>query len=247
MTFPTAFAVASGVIAFAASIAPASLIDASLAARTQQRIRLTDTTGFWWRGSGILASADGAQRLPIDWQLDVAALARGAIVVRLGRADDDGTVTGTLSLRSSGFDITNGRVRMPAAFAAAGDARLRAVTLGGAIDAVAPSLSAAGDVVAGNIDATWARARVVAGDTAFDLGTVALKAVAAGNRWSGSVQNSGGNVAVTGTIVVDADHTRGTLDLRPDATASATVRNALAPLGAPDGTGGVRITWQNPR
>ena len=76
MTLLKTIAVAFGAIALAAAIAPASLIDATLAARTQQRIRLTDTTGFWWRGSGVIASADGTQRLPIDWQLDGAAAFR---------------------------------------------------------------------------------------------------------------------------------------------------------------------------
>ena len=136
---------------------------------------------------------------------------------------------------------------MPAAFAAAFDARLNAVTLGGIVDAVAPSLSAAGPVIAGNVDATWARARVVAGNAVFDLGTVELKSVAASNRWSTSVRNTGGNVAVLGTIIVDAGHAGGTLELRPDASASAAVRNALAQLGVRDDKGGIRITWQNPR
>lgn len=240
-------AVALGATAFAAAIAPASLIDASLAARTEQRIRLTDTTGFWWRGSGVIVSADGTQRLPIEWQLDGVALARGNIVVRLGRSDESQTVTGALSLRSDGFDVTSGRVRMPAAFAAAFDTRLNAVTVGGTVDAVAPSLAAAGEVIAGNVDATWTRARVVAGDAVFDLGTVVLKSVAGSNRWSASVQNTGGNVAVAGTIVVGAAGTSGTLELRPDASASAAVRNVLARLAVPDETGGVRITWQNPR
>jgi len=247
MTLVKAIAVAFGAIALAAAIAPASLIDATLAARTQQRIRLTDTTGFWWRGSGVIASADGTQRLPIDWQLDGAALARGRIVVRLGRNGDAGPVAGTLSLRSDGLDVTSLRVRFPAAFAALFDARLNAVTLGGTVDAAAPSLSAAGDVVTGNLDATWERARVVTGDAVFDLGAVALKSVAAGDRWSASVQNTGGNVAVTGTIDGGAANSSGTLELQPDASASAAVRNVLARLGVPDEKGGVRITWQSPR
>ena len=247
MTFVKTIAIPFGAIAFAVVIAPASLIDASLAARTQQRVRLADTTGFWWRGSGIITSADGTQRLPIDWHLDGAGLARGNIVVRLGREDGAGPVAGTLLVRADGLDVTGVRVRSPAAFAALFDPRLNAVTLGGTVDAVAPSLSAAGDVVTGNVDATWARARVVAGDAVVDLGTVALKSTASGNRWSASVENTGGNVAVTGTMVIGAANSSGTLELQPEPTASGAVRNVLARLGAPNERGSVRITWQNSR
>jgi hypothetical protein len=247
VTLVKAFAVAIGALVFAVIIAPASLIDTSLATQTQQRIRLIDTTGFWWRGSGIIVSADAAQRVPIDWQLDGKALARGSIVVAFGRGNGGRPITGMLSLRSGGFDITGARVRIPAAFAVAVDPRLQAVTLGGTIDAIVPSLSAARDALAGNVDATWTRARVVTGDAVFDLGTVSLKSTAASNRGSASIQNTGGNVAVAGTIVFDAANGNGTLELRPESTASPAVRNVLARLGVPDQTGGVRITWQNPR
>jgi hypothetical protein len=220
------------------------LVDAPIAGSTQQRLRLIDATGVWWHGRGVLATADGTQRLPIDWQLDGGALARGSIVVRIGRGDD-APIAGTLTLRSAGFDVANLRARMPASIVAALDPRLQTLTLGGSVNVDAPSLSAAGDRIAGDVDATWTRARVVAGDAVLDLGSVAMKSSAATNGWTSAVGNRGGNVTVTGTIDGGSGGTIGALDLRPAANASDAVRNALALLGPPDGSGGVHVAWRS--
>jgi hypothetical protein len=239
-------AIVLAVVAFAAALAPAGLLDGPLAVRTQQRWRFVDATGFWWHGRGVVASADGVMRVPIDWQLDAGALARGAIVVLVGRTGD-APLHGTLTLHADGFDVHDLHARMPASVVAALDPRLQAVTPGGHVTFEAPAVAAAGDSVSGSIDAAWTRARVVAGDAIVDLGTVALKSSATNQPWSASVQNSGGDVAVTGTIVDRNGATDATFDLRPAATAPVAVRNALSLLGAPDANGVVHFAWRNRR
>lgn len=239
-------AVAAAAIALAAGIAPAALLDGPLAARTQQRLRFVDATGVWWRGRGVVASADGLLRMPIDWKLDPGELARGSIVVLVGRADD-APLHGALTLRSAGFDVRDLRARLPASVLAAFDSRLQSVTPGGSITVVAPLVSAAGDRVAGSIDAAWTRARVVIGDVVADLGSVTLKSSPANQPWTATIHNTGGDVAVTGTVIDRNGATEGTFDLRPAATAAGAVRNALSLLGAPDASGVVHVAWRSRR
>jgi len=239
-------AVAAAAIALAAGIAPAALLDGPLAARTQQRLRFVDATGVWWHGRGVVASADGLLRMPIDWKLDPGELARGSIVVLVGRADD-APLHGALTLRSAGFDMRDLRARIPASVLAAFDARLQSVTPGGSITVVAPLVSAAGDRVAGSIDAAWTRARVVIGDVVADLGSVTLKSSPANQPWTATIHNTGGDVAITGTVIDRNGATEGTFDLRPAATAAGAVRNALSLLGAPDASGVVHVAWRSQR
>jgi len=239
-------AVTVAVVAFAAGMAPAALFDGPLAFRTQQRLRLVDATGVWWRGRGVVASADGLLRMPIDWQLDAGALARGSIVVLVGRTDD-AALRGTLTLRSAGFDVHDLHATMPASVVAALDPRLQSVTLGGRVIAEAAAMEAAGDRVAGSIDAAWSRARIVIGDAVVDLGSVTLKSSATNQPWSASIRNAGGDVAVTGALVDRSGVTEATFDLRPAATAPVAVRNALSLLGPPDANGVVHVAWRNQR
>ena len=59
------FAILAIFVAAVAVLAPASLVETPLAARTQNRLRLSESAGFWWKGRGTLALADGSARLPV--------------------------------------------------------------------------------------------------------------------------------------------------------------------------------------
>ena len=52
-----------------AALAPATLIDARVAARTRDRVRLAEASGTVWSGEGTLADAAGRWRLPVSWRL----------------------------------------------------------------------------------------------------------------------------------------------------------------------------------
>jgi hypothetical protein len=239
----------AGVVVLVAAIAvfaPAALLDLPLAAHTQQRLRLVDATGRWWRGHGVVTSADGTARMPVSWQLDAAAFARGAIAMHVGGVDD-AEPRAAVAVAFARTDVRALHARIPASFVSAFDRRLQVVALGGSIVVDAPSLSVAGNGIAGAVDAKWANARVVAGDTIVDLGSVSLTTNPATQPPTASIRNAGGDVSVDGTIIDRGSVIEGSVVLRPAPTASVAVRNALSTLGASDATGAVRITWRDDR
>ena len=233
-------------VAAVAAFAPAALLDAPLAAFTQRRLRLADATGLWWHGHGAVASTDGAVRIPVSWNIDGAALARGRFVVRIGDAGD-GALRATLTLGTARSDARDVHARVPAMMLATLDPRLQTLTPGGTIVVDAPSLSRSSGAVTGMLDAKWMNARLVTGAAIVDVGTVALTANLAMQSATATIGNTGGDVAVAGTIadragILDAD-----VVLRATPTASVETRNALAMLGAPDATGAVRVVWRASR
>jgi hypothetical protein len=237
---------ATGIVLLVAAIAafaPATLLDAPLADFTQRRLRLADATGPWWRGRGAVTSADGNARIPVSWRLDDAALVRGSLAVRLGDGDD-GEPRAAIIIGSASIDARELHARVPAAMLAALDPRLQALTPGGNIIVDAPSLSAAGDAVNGMLDARWTNARIVTGEAIVDVGTVTLTANLATRPATATISNTGGDVAVAGTIVERAGATDVDIVLRPAAAASAAARNALSMLGAPDPAGAIHVVWR---
>jgi len=233
-------------VAAAAAFAPAALLDAPLAAFAQGRLRLADATGLWWRGHGAVASADGGVRIPVSWNIDGAALARGSFVVRIGDAGD-GALRATLSIGTTRIDARDVHARVPAMLLATLDPRLQTLTPGGSIVVDAPLLSRTGGAVTGLLDAKWMNARLVSGATIVDVGTVTLSANLGMQPPTATIGNTGGDVAVAGTIVDRASMLDADVVLRPAATASIEARNALSMLGAPDATGAVRVVWHASR
>src|SRR5436190_6397851 len=134
-------------VAAIAAFAPAALLDAPLAAFSQQRLRLADATGPWWRGHGAVTTADGGVRIPVRWNVVGAAPVRGGLVVRVGDGDDDAP-RATITIGSAGIDARELHVRVPAAMLATLDPRLQTMTPGGSISVDAPSLSAGGATAA---------------------------------------------------------------------------------------------------
>ena len=66
-----AIAAAVIIVGALAAFAPASLLDARIASATDGRLRVAETSGSLWRGSGLLGAADGRWRIPVAWTLDV--------------------------------------------------------------------------------------------------------------------------------------------------------------------------------
>jgi hypothetical protein len=236
------------IVLFAAVLvlAPAALIDRPLAARRGDRLRLADASGFWWNGRGTLAAADGTARVPVAWRIELAALARGTLVVRL-EDGDDARPAGTLSVDGERAVIRGLHVRVPAAFITALDRRLQVLALGGDVTLDAPAFAYERTGRGGSLAAEWHRARVVTGAVIVDLGTVTLSTAAAGPPLSGVIRNTGGDVALDGTFADRAGVLDATLSVRPGAAAPEAVRALLPSLGTPDGAGGVRVAWRSDR
>ena len=232
-------------VAAVAVLAPASLVEAPLAARTQNRVRLSESTGFWWKGRGTLALGDGSARLPIAWRMELPPLLRGQFVTHV-IDDTGGAARGTVTTDARRVEVRDAHVRIPAQIVGTLDPRMQGIALGGAIVVDAPALNL-GDAPSGELRAAWERARIVAGETVIDLGTVSLAAAPARDGWSGTIGNTGGDVVVTGTVNARGSGADAALSLQPTAATPTNVRDLLPRLGSPDGRGGVRIAWRGER
>jgi len=240
VVFGAALLVAAGI-----ALAPAAWLDRPLALRSDHRVRLADAEGFWWHGRGALTSADGEARMPIAWRVAFAPLLRGFLAVELEPRGDGASPTGSLLAGRALLELHDVRTRAPAAVGAAFVPAAKAFAWGGDFALQAPSISWRRDTTVGALNARWERARVVAGEYVLDLGTVALSMPDTGA--AATVRNSGGDVAIGGTIAAR----RGAIDvelvLTPTGTTSDPVRRILPLLGAPDSAGGVRIVWHSER
>ncbi len=124
---------------------------------------------------------------------------------------------------------------------------LNALAWGGDVVLQAPSLTWRDGSGTGRLDATWRRARVIAAGFALDLGTVTMSAAPAGGAVAGTIRNSGGDVAIEGTVDDRAGVVDVALTLTPTSTAPEAVRRMLLLVGPSDGAGGVRMTWRSRR
>lgn len=96
--------------------APASLIDLLAARLTQDGLRLQQAEGSLWRGRGVLASRDANGRslkpwLPLSWDFDAAALARGAAAWSLASS---GMPIGRIEAGLRGLDVSDFSLHAPA-------------------------------------------------------------------------------------------------------------------------------------
>jgi len=232
-------------------LGPAALLDRALAARTQQRLRLVDAQGIWWNGSGAVATADGAERVPIAWRATLVPLLRGALVVDVIPHTGDGSPSGRVSVRRDAVDVRDLHLRAPAAVIFALVPTAKALAWGGEIAVQAPAFAWRDRLASGSLDVRWTDARVVAGTLGLDLGTVTLAttpvATDPAHALAAVVHNTGGDVAIDGTItdrdgVVDV-----ALSLVPAATAPEAVRQLVALLGARDAGGHAQIRWRSDR
>ena len=231
----------------AATFAPAALLDARIRETSEGRLRLGDARGWWWRGAGTLATADGAGRMPLAWRVHVAELVRGARVVDL-QDPQTGRILGTVIAHDREMALQDVHIVIPAAALGALDRRLAAVTFGGALALDVPMLTSnAGGLRADGLRATWDRARIIVSDIVVDAGTVTLATTSAGEpgggRGTGTIQNVGGDVVVAGTLRESGTGIDVALTLRPTVNSADNVRALLPLFGTPDGTGGVNVTW----
>jgi type II secretion system (T2SS) protein N len=239
---PIAVWVLLALVAAAIAFAPAALVDGPLAAKSAQRLRLADASGFWWNGRGTLATSDGVARVPVAWRTEFLPLARGTLVLQLAGGND--AASGTITLGPGRTSVRALHVSVPAAAATALDPRLQPLALGGSVTLDAPSLVADSAGRSGSLAGEWRRARIVAGPRVLELGTVTVVA-AAGERFAGTIRNSGGDVALDGSFAERAGALEATLVLRPSSSAPEDVRALVQSLGAPDGAGGVRTEWRS--
>lgn len=239
-----------GIVALVAAcvlLAPASLLDAPLASRTGDRLRLADAHGLWWRGRGVVAARDGVARVPVAWRVALAPLLAGSLAVTLHAEDGTAMPTGRVAIRDGMLDIRDLHLVAPAELVSVLVPALSSAGLRGEIDARAPSFAWHGDSGSGTLEATWQPASIVAGAQPIDLGRVVLNARPAADGVAGTVRNAGGDLAIDGSLSMHAGATSVSVKLSPTASASPALRAMLSLLGPADPAGAVTLTWRSDR
>ena len=232
-----------GVLAIAAiALAPATIVDAIIAGNTAQHVRLSEATGLWWHGRGTLVIEEST-RVPLAWRVSLRRLLQNALVIDL--IDVDRAPIGTITANEGKLDVRELRAPVPATLLAAFDRSRVPIVMGGAITLDVPQLTMHGAMPSGNLRATWNRARIVVGDVVVNLGLVSLAAVPSDGGLSGTLQNTGGDVVLTGTLTSRNGQNDVALRIRPTAATPESVRAMLPLLGSPDSAGGVQVTWSH--
>lgn len=146
-----------GVYAVAlAALAPASLVDARLAAATEGRLRLAEARGSVWSGAGWIEVRDtrGAAGIakPLRWHILPLSLFLGRLSAEL-QLDDAKPFPVSVSL--SGLEISNAALRLPATALGLGLPKLAPFRLGGEVLVDVPQVSVARGRADGNATLRW--------------------------------------------------------------------------------------------
>ena len=232
-----------GVLAIAVvALAPASIVDAIIARNTAQHVRLSEATGLWWRGRGTLVIEETA-RVTLAWRVSLRRLLQNALVIDL--FDGDRAPIGIITANEGKLYVREFRAAVPATLLAAFDRSPAPIVPGGVITLDVPQLTIRGATPSGNLRATWDRARIVVGDVVVILGVVSLAAVPSDGGLSATLQNTGGDVVLTGTLASRNGQNDVALRIRPMSATPESVRAMLPLLGPADNAGGVQVTWSD--
>lgn len=231
-------------VAAAAAFAPASLVDRSIESRTEGRLRVADAAGTIWNGSGVLTDARNTWRVPLRWSIDARTLVTGTHVAALAPVDGAATPTGTIGVGRNAVTLRNFAFDLPAQALAAALTPRGVVTLGGTVEVRTSEFTWADTGGTGPLAVRWRDARLVVAGVAADLGAVEIALAPQGNRLAGRVSNSGGDVRLDGSVTLGPDAASVDVTAAPLPTASPNLARALAVVGTPDGSGGVRLGWR---
>ena len=236
--------VAVVLIAIAAiALAPASLVAPAVAQFTSQHIALADVEGTLWNGRATIVGDDGS-RLPFAWTTDRAALARGAIGLHLTPPAGATVPRGDITVVDGGLRARGVSLVVPASWLAS--MSTLPVTVAGNVSIGIDSFDWSPLASHGGAQFEWRDARLAApGLPEIDLGIVAASLAANGNRFTGPVANTGGDVAVAGDLAASSDGGgEANLLLTPRRTDDAVAR-MLSALGTQEGGGyRLRARWR---
>jgi general secretion pathway protein N len=232
--------------------APATLIDARVAAATGNGVRVTDAQGTIWDGAGTVRLAGASSGQPLAWRADPTSIVSGAVDVALGPAPG-APRPATLKWSPSRVEIRQlDSIEVPV------DAVARALAPGvpapiGTLRIAIPQLAIDATSVAGQVRLAWQGAALPDATTgvALRLGTVTAELGDANGALTGPVRGSGGEVDVAGTL---AWRPPGRLAIELTLTPRAGlpserqegIASTLARYGRPDGRGGFRIANSGP-
>ena len=138
-------------------MAPASLIDSGLEQATQGRLRLTDTRGTLWSGTGQLEMRDRMQRTAvaksIAWRLLPLYFLRGQL--RAEVVLDHAAKPFPVTLSPSQIEVADADISLPAAALGLGEPKLAPLGLTGDVLLHVTRLALGRKAVAGSASLQW--------------------------------------------------------------------------------------------
>jgi len=224
-----------------AAYAPASLLDARIAAATLDSVRLSDAQGTLWEGQGTLSASDGRWRLPVAWTLEKQPLLRGAAAIRFASSDEAATdIRGRVRASNDRIVIESLEATLPGALFGA-VARNFGTATGGEVDVRLANLVLGPDAGNGETIIDWRDARLYVAGLVADLGTVNARLALRGDTLSGPITSRGGAVVVDGTLSIDDQRFAAQIRMTPQAGASPALRKALESIGPADARGAITL------
>jgi len=245
-----ALAVAAGALLLGGALlitAPATLLDARLAALSDGQLRVANAVGTIWNGSGEVVLLPSRAREALRWQIDAWPLLRGEVRGAIG-TDMEGAPSGSVVYARDHFELRALDLALPV------EAFLPLVTsakiaLGGTLYVQLNHLAWAANALDGQLALQWrdasvpgpqANSRIALGDLRIDLS-------GHGVELAGPVHNTGGDVEIIGQLTLTA---AGGLSLeatlRPrdaDRARADLLTGAISNFGTADGQGGYRVRW----
>lgn len=245
-------AIGAGAVLLAAALAieaPATLIDARVAALTDGRIRIASATGSLWNGAGDLTLLPDGVRIPISWRLQPMSLLSGGLAGSITAAD--AARPATFAVAAEDFSVQDLAIALPAgAVLRAAGAPASLTGAGGTLALDVADLARRGDRLDARAELRWKDAVLATPPAGLKiaLGDVHLAAAGSGGEIPAKLSNTGGEVDLTGRLVFSTGGAP-QIDARitPHAALPAPRREAieslLSSVGRADGTGAYRIVW----
>ena len=228
-----------------ATFAPATLLDAQLDAATQGQLRLADTAGTLWKGRGLVTNAQRTLSLPVSWDVDPLALARGDMAISLHAPSGGDLPRGEIARRNATLTLDGVVFALPAAALNGTMAPGESMALGGTLAFDAPHWSWNGQAGDGTATVQWSGARVAGSAATLALGTVTVNFVPREGRIQGRIENRGGEARIDGELTLGSEGIAASATLAPLPSMPPAAMRALSTLGTPDASGAVRLQWRS--
>ncbi|MBS0318899.1 MAG: type II secretion system protein N [Proteobacteria bacterium] len=226
----------------AVAMAPAVLVASALRYASGGALTLADTHGTVWSGDGRLALDGSPWSPPVTWTLSAWGLALGEGRLTLGVGDAARPIA--VDVVGEKVALGPGSFSVPAAALLAGARLPLPIAAGGDVVVTTPGAQMDFHQAAGSLDVDWRGARIAdARGHVLNLGDVTLRFAARGAGFAGPVTNSGGDVALAGTLALGARAPAVDLTLTPRASPPPALLTQLAPFARPAPGGGIRILY----
>lgn len=232
-------------LAALASFAPAALLDARLDAVTKGHVRLADTAGTVWKGRGLVTNEQRTWSLPVSFEVDPLALARGDVAIHVQAPSGADNPRGDIARRDVTLTLDGVSVSLPAAALNGTIAPGETLAVGGILAFDAPHFRWNGRSGDGAATVRWIGARAAGNAATVALGDVTVNLAPREGRLEGRIENRGGDVRIDGEFTWNGEDIAASATLVPLPSTPPAAMRALGALGTPDASGAVRVQWRS--